>query len=294
MKTKVSVIIPCYNQAQFLYDSALSALSQGEIVFEVIIINDGSTDNTSIIAHKLAHADARVKIFHQLNAGLSAARNVGLNVATGDWIQFLDSDDILYPKKIQEQVEIATKEETNLVICDYERIDEQSNRDVEGSLPYLPTFSDRIFDLYALIADWETRLSVPPHCFLINRQFLNTNNLRFNTKLPNHEDWNFWMRVLLAGVKVSEVRLVLCAYRYHSQSMSNNLTKMRDGYLAAIEDIKLLCSDDQAILALLDLKRHEIVRSYADQTNYKPKWNGRLHRWLDKLIEISHLSKINF
>ncbi|MBR4026832.1 MAG: glycosyltransferase [Lachnospiraceae bacterium] len=91
---KISIIIPVYNTAQYLHKCLSSVLGQTYKNIEVICINDGSTDNSGIILDEFAKQDDRVEVIHKKNEGVSIARNVGLELATGDWIGFVDSDDL--------------------------------------------------------------------------------------------------------------------------------------------------------------------------------------------------------
>lgn len=96
----LSIIVPVYNTEEFLSTCLNSILSQSGIDMEVIVINDGSTDNSLNIITQYANKDSRVKYFSQKNSGLSVARNTGLNLATGDYILFVDSDDWIFPDTI--------------------------------------------------------------------------------------------------------------------------------------------------------------------------------------------------
>ena len=92
---KVSVIIPVYNTGKYLESSVSSIQEQTLQDIEIIIIDDGSTDDSPAILKKLSESDARIRLFVQSNQGQSAARNLGLDNAQGDYIYFMDSDDIL-------------------------------------------------------------------------------------------------------------------------------------------------------------------------------------------------------
>ena len=93
----ISIIIPVYNTAQYLAECLDSVLAQGFKDIEIICVNDGSTDNSAAILKKYQKKDKRIKVITQKNKGLSGARNAGLKAATGKWVCFLDSDDILPP-----------------------------------------------------------------------------------------------------------------------------------------------------------------------------------------------------
>lgn len=97
MKDKISVIIPVYNVAQYLPQCLDSVLNQDHEDLEVILINDGSKDDSGAICDRYAAQDARIKVIHQKNAGAAAAKNAGLRIATGKYLSFVDSDDYLEP-----------------------------------------------------------------------------------------------------------------------------------------------------------------------------------------------------
>lgn len=93
----ISVILPVYNGLEFLGDAVKSVLAQKFNDFELILVDDGSTDGSSALCDQLALTDPRIKVLHTSNGGLSAARNRGLEIATGAWISFIDADDMLHP-----------------------------------------------------------------------------------------------------------------------------------------------------------------------------------------------------
>ena len=106
MQALISVIVPVYNVAPYLRQCVDSILSQSYTHLEVLLIDDGSTDESGAICDEYAQQDSRVKVIHKPNGGLSSARNVGLSLASGEWISFVDSDDWLdtniYQKCIDE------------------------------------------------------------------------------------------------------------------------------------------------------------------------------------------------
>lgn len=103
MNPKISIIVPCYNQAQYLDECLQSVLNQTFISWECIIVDDGSPDNTEEVAKKWVEKDFRFKYIAQPNKGVSAARNLGITNAIGKYIQFLDGDDILECRKLEYQ-----------------------------------------------------------------------------------------------------------------------------------------------------------------------------------------------
>ena len=95
MKNKISVIIPAYNAEKWIYNCVKSVLSQNDDNFEIIIVNDGSKDNTLALCKKLENDDKRIILVDKKNGGVSKARNEGIKKATGKWVVYLDSDDYL-------------------------------------------------------------------------------------------------------------------------------------------------------------------------------------------------------
>lgn len=100
MNPLISIIIPVYKVEQYLKECIDSIINQTYMNLEIIIIDDGSPDNCPLICDEYAASDNRIKVIHKLNGGLSDARNVGLNIITGDYVTFVDSDDVIHPEMI--------------------------------------------------------------------------------------------------------------------------------------------------------------------------------------------------
>lgn len=131
MTPKVSIIIPIYNTAKYLDTCLNSILKQTYQNLEIILVDDGSTDDTSKIIDNYAKKNKRIIVFHQKNRGQSAARNAGIKLATGDYISFIDSDDTVKPNFITELLEVYNNE-TALSVCGihYKRLKAKSAEDV--------------------------------------------------------------------------------------------------------------------------------------------------------------------
>ena len=115
---EVSVIIPVYNMEQFLEDCLNSVLAQTFTDFEIVIVNDGSTDRSAAIVEQIAAKDNRFVILHQENMGLSEARNTGIKAARGNWITFVDSDDMLAPTFLQKLLDAAKQNNASIACSD--------------------------------------------------------------------------------------------------------------------------------------------------------------------------------
>lgn len=115
----VSVIIPVFNVAPFLTEALNSVLNQTYTALEIIIVDDGSTDSSGQICEDYAKMDDRIRVIHQKNAGLSAARNTGLNMLTGEAVAFLDPDDAYRPDYIQKMTDVLFHQKADAVVCKY-------------------------------------------------------------------------------------------------------------------------------------------------------------------------------
>lgn len=116
---KISVIIPAYNAEEFIARAVSSALSQTFADLEVIVIDDGSIDKTAEICAKLADTDGRVRLISQKNAGVSVARNVGISLATGEYIAFLDADDSILPNAYEVMLTAMAENCADCAMCAY-------------------------------------------------------------------------------------------------------------------------------------------------------------------------------
>ena len=115
---KISVIVPVYKAEKFLATCIESILNQTYGNLEIILVDDGSPDSCGKICEKYALSDSRVKVVHQKNAGVAAARNVGLDLAEGDYVTFVDSDDYIQPQMYEKMIRCAEHNHCDLVMCD--------------------------------------------------------------------------------------------------------------------------------------------------------------------------------
>ena len=119
---RVSIIVPMYNVSIYACSCVSSLLAQTYANIEIIVVDDGSTDNTIQLIEHIVQNDSRVKIFHKDNGGLSSARNFGVERCVGDYIMFVDGDDVLDSRTIELLVKIALEKEVPLVTCRYKKI----------------------------------------------------------------------------------------------------------------------------------------------------------------------------
>jgi glycosyltransferase involved in cell wall biosynthesis len=210
----VSVIIPTYNYAHFLKQCLDSVVSQQVAGMEIILVDDGSTDNTREV---IAPYVNRIKYIFQKNQGLSAARNTGIRNSSGEWLLFLDSDDILGPDIIASHLSfIDQNPDVRLVVC-RNRIFKRMSPDEDSKVQEQWRLYTKHLDVHLC------HLNIaPPHAFLIHRNAV-TETGWFDTQLRACEDYDFWFRAALKGFIPRYNPHGCVYYRHHSKSMSANL-----------------------------------------------------------------------
>ncbi|WP_318643158.1 glycosyltransferase family 2 protein [Flavobacterium ardleyense] len=207
----VSVVVPCYNQAQYLDEALQSVLDQTYTDWECIIVNDGSPDNTAEVAQKWVEKDFRFKYIHQENAGLSAARNAGIELAQGEFILPLDSDDKIGKDYLRFSVEVFQKDaEIKVVYCKARKF---GSVDMDWDLPP--------FDIDELFVDNMIFCSA----FFKKEDWLSVGGYDINMR-EGLEDWEFWISLLKDGAKVHQLERVEFYYRIKNNSMILSISKV--------------------------------------------------------------------
>jgi glycosyltransferase involved in cell wall biosynthesis len=206
---RVSIIIPVYNAARFLRDTLASALRQDVADKEIIVVDDGSADDSLAIARQFA--SDQVRVFSQINRGASSARNRGLAEARGEFIQFLDADDLLAPNKISEQLRAVENAPSTLA---------SGRWGVFTMTPADAVFTDERMYHSANPIDWLTEAwtnagMMQPGCWLVPRALLDRAG-PWNESLSLDDDGEYFGRVILASSGVTFVPSALTYYRRHS------------------------------------------------------------------------------
>lgn len=259
----VSVIIPCYNQARFLPDAVASLQAQTLATWECMIVDDGSADNTAKVAESLAQGDDRIRVVSQSNHGPSAARNAGLRLARGRYIQFLDADDLIAPEKLLAQVSaLSGAPPLALSYCDYRYCPEDDVTATATRDDFPPPRFLMKRPVEDIAARWETDFSIPIHCFLFDASFFRSQRISFDENLPNHEDWDCWMRIFALDPVVVLVSGTFAIYRLHRESLTRDRGGMGSGFDLAIQKQLQLLGDDPDLAGLLLAKRQQMVRVY--------------------------------
>lgn len=199
----VSVIIPVFNGDKYIEEALLSICRQTYDNLEIIVINDGSTDNTLNIVNKLKLKDTRIKIYNRKNHGLIETLNFGLDVANGDYIARMDADDISLPTRIEKQVNLLDLK-PDLIACSaqFERFGSMSR------VSLLPLSSS-----YCNI----NLIFSTPFCHPL--VFFRKNNCRYNLDYKYSEDYKFWCDLSSIG-KFENINEILLKYRTHKDQVS--------------------------------------------------------------------------
>lgn len=217
--SEISVIIPCYNQGKYIAQTLQSILDQTYMDWECIIINDGSTDNSGEIAGEWCKKDPRFKLIEKTNGGRSVARNIGIKVAQGAFIQLLDSDDLLAKEKFALSMSEYDKDKTlNLIISNFQILDDKT----QGLLPPFCILRPELFNYQGILLEWDKDFNIPIHCPLIKKDLLE--DFSFNQELAGPEDWLMWIHIFSQKVNFKYIDQPLAVYRFHeTNTFANDL-----------------------------------------------------------------------
>ncbi|WP_422361701.1 glycosyltransferase family 2 protein [Reichenbachiella sp.] len=223
----VSIILPVFNGAQFLNNSIQSVMKQDHTNWELLVINDGSTDDSKQIIGQ--YQDSRIKYFEQVNKGVSSARNVGLAKMTGDYFCFLDADDLLSPNSLSARLAVFEK---NPIISFVDGkvffIDSYGTR-ISGK--YLPNYTgDPFSKLLALSSD----------CFFGSTWMIKKRDdvsYRFDENMTHSEDLNFYLSFAKEGYYDFTKEWIL-SVRMGNESAMSNLIGLENGYIQLIKNIR--------------------------------------------------------
>lgn len=192
----ITVIVPVYNTETYLDQCIQSILSQSYDDFELLLINDGSTDNSGKICDMYAASDPRIKVFHKENGGVSSARNIGLDNANGEWVSFCDSDDWIETNYLES---LIVHSDADLIMSSFEFYGKKENWDNSISSNFYPKEEIKCF----LKQYVETVALCAPYCKLFKKCLIS--GLRFNDHMSSKEDTVFVFEYLC---KTNSIRTV--------------------------------------------------------------------------------------
>ena len=212
----ISVVIPAYNASRFLRETLDSVLRQTLPADEILVIDDGSSDDTAAIARSYGPP---VRVISRQNAKLGATRNFGTQEATGKWVAFVDADDIWKENKLQLQMEeLSRHPEADLCYTGHVEFTAE-NGGIQLRSPFPAPPADKIREYLF------RRSTFLPSSVIIRRQVLLEVG-GFCTDPDIAEDWDLWMRLLHAGTKFASCPSPLLFYRIHSTSITSDLKRL--------------------------------------------------------------------
>lgn len=289
---EISVIIPVYNIQQHLRECLDSVLGQSYLHLQVICVDDGSTDESPAILAQYAQKDPRVQVIRQQNAGPGAARNTGLEAATGEYVIFLDSDDWFEPDFLEKMVDTAVREGADVAICRAVEFDTNSGRELPsewmmkkqylpGKLAFAPQeMADHLFQ-FTYGMPWDK---------FYRRELLTTSGIRYPA-LKNSEDLAFVYPTLLAAKRIAVVDEVLIHHRINRMaSVSNSRCGQPEAPYEAFQIVKEYLEQHQ----LMDTYRRSFlnwameflvwhISNMSQRDIQKQYLNTLRHQWLPQL-----------
>ena len=248
---KVSVIIPCYNQAQFVEEAILSALHQTYQNIEIVCINDGSTDNSSEVIQKLAQKYRQIVFFDEKeNKGVIESRNIAINAASGEYILPLDADDTIEPEYIEEAVKVLDNNTDIGIVYSKARLFGIKNKEWK-----LPDYSKSNI-LY--------ENSIFVSALFRKKDFINLGGYKDYMK-DGYEDWDLWLSFIENGFQVHRINKILFNYRkYNSSSRTEQIdrAKMINIYKNIVKNHIKLYMEDESFAANVFLTTKNKLKKY--------------------------------
>ncbi|WP_026967787.1 glycosyltransferase family 2 protein [Algoriphagus terrigena] len=277
---KVSIIIPTYNYGRYIEGLIANLQQQSYENWEAIIVDDGSTDNTEEQVEKYGKGDDRIIYLRITNRGCAGARNAGLELATGDFLHFLDADDLMSRDKLRLQLEQALTlppdviTYTDLVYFEDKFPDRHFPDFNMKGIEWMPKFDGNDLKmLEALVRNNFTAVSSP----LVSRNFILENKLSFDGRLDSKEDWLFWIECALANA----------SFRYFGDDRAQTLIR-RHGSSLTLQTNTLQFGE-----VIFRKKLSAVIETSKVAPEIKLKlnrMNSELHKWL--MLRI--VERINF
>ena len=253
MLPTISIIMPARNSADYLNRCIDSVISQKYTGWELIIINDGSTDNTHEIASDYCEKDPRITLYDSTGAGVSMARNLGLEKACGRYVSFLDSDDMLDPEYLSDLIGLSEKENADISQCSF-FYSYPDGRNVNDNEAVTALFSGHEEIMNAYFSGMIGKVNLACWGKLYSSDLIK--DVRFDETLKIQEDAYFTFQCCM---KASKVACSSAACYYYSQNPKSVMNKPFDGskmqYLTVLDRELECCSEDQKLCSKIRLRK---------------------------------------
>lgn len=239
----VSIIMPAYNVEPYIGDAIRSALAQTFADFELIVVDDGSKDDTAQVVRSLAREDSRIKLVQQANRGLAGARNSALRASRGEFFALLDSDDLWEPAFLAEQLQILrTRPEVDIVTGNGWYLGGAKHG--QAARPYPDPRPAP--DLTSIIGDeWSVFI------MSVFRRHVYTAIGPFDESMRSNEDYDFWLRAAVGGFTFLRNDKPLGHYRVRSDSLSASNVRMLRGILHVYTKLRPVIADRPREMSIL-------------------------------------------
>lgn len=274
----ISVIVPCYNYGRFVGETLDSVLAQTYPHWECIVVDDGSTDNSAaVVGAYVAKYGGQIRYVYQPNQGLPAARNTGIAHAQGVYIQLLDADDLLLPKRFEGMVATFCKQpDADIVYSDMRYF-------LDGDTQkwfYSTGQFDRAWTLrrtgngIALLHRLVYSCVILPPMPLLHRRVIERVGM-FSRHLRSCEDWEYWIRCAAANLNFvyDDSTDILCLMRVHTSSMTRNRVVMLDSMVQVRTEIRPLL--EQTAPQCVSINERCLDNDYIEQGIVYEQWKSR-------------------
>jgi glycosyltransferase involved in cell wall biosynthesis len=285
---KVSIIIPCYNQGVFLNETLESVYNQTYQEWECIVVDDGSTDNTKVKAELWTNKDTRFKYIYKENGGVSSARNLGIEQANGQYLQFLDADDLLDHQKLELSLDVFSLSDnttTEIVVSNFMMLSIDSKSVYPPSFKLKKeslTFENFLYNSFSIqlqYAIFEVKLF---------------DTIRFSENLSAQEDWVVWIKLLKITNKIDFIDKPLSFYRVNPDGRMNTLG-IGDNQIKVLGSLKEVLTYEEYYNFSVNMlsKYYDSYRLYRKNLNLLKKSNSyKLGLIINKILKKTGLLKI--
>lgn len=224
MRKLITIVVPVYNSARYLDRCIQSIIKQTYKNIEIILINDGSIDESFKICLKYKAKDSRIKVINKDNSGVSCSRNIGIEVSSGEYIVFVDSDDFLNYDMIEKLVRRQINSKSNITFCGFNVIDSKEKLKKVNIEENLSISIENLFQEYIDVF-FENILILPLWNKIFEVSIIKNNNIKFKKDFSMFEDTIFILEYLNNANKISYINETLYNYCVNEQSITS---KYRD------------------------------------------------------------------
>lgn len=231
VKSKLSIIVPVYNGEKYIENTVQSLLSSTYQNLELLLIDDGSTDSSLVLCRQLARSDARIKVYHKKNEGISDARNFGLAHATGDYIGFCDQDDRVSEEMYQKMLTRIAADGSQAALCGAYRqkknggivvFEHYTDHIYEGPSVTEKLLFPMLFKGFAVHANDEISIYMSIWKCVISKKLIDDNAMKFDTFVTHEDDFIMLLQLFLCAEKISTLSDILYYWNTNPQSETHS------------------------------------------------------------------------